>query len=97
MNKYTKGPWIRDDDPWRVIRDGDGGLLMGDETYYPFNSYNDADWDLIAAAPEMFEALTALLERHTDLVESGDCGFWDAEKEEEVTKARAALAKARGE
>ena len=36
------------------------------------------------------EALRGVLHRHVRLVESGDCGFWDVEKEPEVIAARAA-------
>jgi uncharacterized Zn finger protein (UPF0148 family) len=37
------------------------------------------------------EALTALLDRYTELVNSGDAGFWDPEEEDEVKLARQAL------
>ena len=37
------------------------------------------------------DALSGLLKRHTALVESGDCGNWDCETEDEVIAARAAL------
>ena len=36
-------------------------------------------------------ALEALLERYTGLVNSGDCGNWDCEQENEVIAAREAL------
>jgi hypothetical protein len=56
-------------------------------------------WDayLFAAAPELYEALALFVAEYVELVESGDAGFWDAEKESKVIIARAALAKARGE
>ena len=41
-------------------------------------------------------ALKETLDRYCDLVNSGDCGFWDAEAEDHVKKARAAIAKAEG-
>jgi hypothetical protein len=37
-------------------------------------------------------ALVGLLDRYVGLVESGDAGFWDAEKEQCVINARDALA-----
>ena len=37
-------------------------------------------------------ALHALLERYTDLVNCGDCGNWNPEREDQVIAARAALA-----
>lgn len=36
-------------------------------------------------------ALVGLLDRYCDLVNCGDCGYWDPEKEEPVKAARAAL------
>lgn len=44
---------------------------------------------------ELAAALAALLDRYVDLVNCGDCGFWDPEAEDEVIAARAALAKAK--
>lgn len=40
----------------------------------------------------LVKALNGLLERYTGLVNCGDCGFWDPEKEENVIAARSALA-----
>ena len=39
-----------------------------------------------------YEALVALVQRYAGLVESGDAGFWDQEKEQVVIDARAAIA-----
>jgi hypothetical protein len=44
-----------------------------------------------AETASMRAALTSLLRRHCRLVESGDCGFWNVEEEEEVIAARRAL------
>jgi hypothetical protein len=57
---------------------------------------DQANARLIAAAPAMHQALAKLLDRYVGLVECGDCGNWDAEKEAEVIEARAALALSRG-
>lgn len=46
------------------------------------------------AAPQLVEALQALLQRHVELVSCGDCGNWDVEQELAVIAARAALAAA---
>lgn len=67
---------------------------------YPNSMYkqvNDARANLISAAPEILEALHGMVKKYTELVQSGDAGFWDAEKEPEVIAARAAIAKALGE
>lgn len=45
---------------------------------------------------DLLEALKRFVSEYIDLVESGDAVFWDAEKEEKVKMARAAIAKAEG-
>lgn len=55
-----------------------------------------ADDNALAAAAALDaceRALCDLLERYTGLVNCGDCGNWDPEKENEVISARAALVK----
>lgn len=39
----------------------------------------------------LLAALEALLERHAELVNSGDCGFWDVEQEPAMVQTRAAI------
>lgn len=51
---------------------------------------------LIAAAPEMYEALKALFESYKELADSGDAGFWSLEDTLEGKQALAALSKAEG-
>lgn len=41
---------------------------------------------------QLRDALDGMVKMYVDLVESGDAGFWDAEKVAEVVAARAALA-----
>ena len=48
---------------------------------------------LEAQNAELIAALDKLLKKHVELIESGDCGFWNPEDEAEVTHARAVLAK----
>lgn len=43
------------------------------------------------------DALRELLDNHCRLVNSGDCGNWDVEKEEAVKKARALLSNRTGD
>lgn len=38
------------------------------------------------------KALKGMLDMYVQMVESGDCGFWNAEKDKEVIVARKALA-----
>lgn len=97
--------------PWKIVSYGDGDNLViceQDDTWRicfmatPGGSPGamakiEANARLIAAAPELYEALALFVAEYVELVESGDAGFWDAEKESKVIIARAALAKARGE
>lgn len=54
----------------------------------------DANARLIAAAPELLEALRGMTEHYVRLAGCGDCGNWNPEEEPEVIAARAAIAKA---
>jgi len=58
---------------------------------------NHPDAKLIEAAPELLEALEETLQQYVSLAESGDAGNWDPHKEAFVIKAKAAIAKAKGE
>lgn len=49
---------------------------------------------LIAAAPDLLAALVNFTEEFCRSANSGDWGFWDPEEQEEVIRARAAIAKA---
>lgn len=87
------------------VANSKGVYYVGDETmqrvFFAFkmtdasNLQNlfDAFEILMQRDKEVIEALTGLLDRYVGLVESGDAGFWDAEQEDCVIKARAALAK----
>nr|WP_155997860.1 hypothetical protein [Ochrobactrum sp. UNC390CL2Tsu3S39] len=100
--KFTPGPWEHH------VSDVRGTLcVIAENTWICGELWNDvaplteaeakANAHLIAAAPELYYALTALINRYVSLVRSGDADFWDPEAEEEVINARDALAKARGE
>lgn len=88
--KWTPGPWSF------VIEDGDnhiyahGESIMCDMDYYPWVPGNKNDWSLIAAAPELYEALENVLD-------SWQYGESITEGQDVYNAARAALAKARGE
>ena len=49
---------------------------------------------LRAVNAKLVEALEALLKDHCSLVNSGDCGFWEVEEEDEVIRAREAIEEA---
>jgi len=58
----------------------------------------DAEVEALEAQRDaLVQALTQLLERYTQLVNCGDCGFWDPETEPDVIAARAALQSATGQ
>ena len=89
MSKHTPGPWEfrkRPREPWMIY--ANGGSIMGNECYYPWVPDEEADWRLIAAAPELLEALQELMVA-ADRV-SAEPVTW-------LGKARAAIAKATGE
>jgi hypothetical protein len=57
-NTHTPGPWLFEKGEDRHIRaSGQPGSLMCDAQYYPWVPGSDADWHLIAAAPDMLVAL----------------------------------------
>lgn len=53
-----------------------------------------ANAKLIAAAPCLLSALQGLLKRYKELVDSGDCGCWKAEEEQEYIDGVNAINKA---
>lgn len=97
--KHTPGPWFA------ARSQGRGVLSVHSETTWICGEIENhiaskeawANAHLIAASPELRDALDRLLARYVGLVESGDAGFWNAEEEDEVIAARAALAKAEGQ
>lgn len=103
MDKYTKGPWVwvvdADElsDTLPILRGADESLVcdFGDSTtYYPScGSWpNAANMALIAAAPDLLEALHALLPALMSKGAMMGKSDWLA-----VNNANAAIAKARGE
>ncbi len=56
---HSTGPWqISYERGDTFIKTADNERIMCDMTYYPWVPDNDADWHLIAAAPELLAALT---------------------------------------
>jgi len=59
----------------------------------------EGDFEILPDGPtiadELAEALEAMTEHYTSLINSGDAGFWDPETEKPVIKSREVLAKYR--
>ena len=94
MSEYTPGPWVahRNSAFWEIDADTSEGLFkLGDvcasDPEHPDGGLQEANARLIAAAPELLEALEMML----DMSEMGGFGKSAAED-----TARAAIAKARG-
>lgn len=55
MSKHTPGPWkFKIDECWLIEANKES--IMGNESYYPWVPKEEADWHLIAAAPELLDA-----------------------------------------
>lgn len=101
--KHTPGPWHQTRKHPRQISDTRGFKIAKCLTTTKGANFEmtpaeaEANARLIAAAPDMLEALEGFVEMYVDFAESGDAGFFDAEETPQVIKARAAIAKAKGE
>ncbi len=67
--QHTPGPWVvaNEDGCTQLRAPSDDGLsryktLMCDMTYYPWINFTDADWRLVAAAPELLGALKGYMD-----------------------------------
>lgn len=107
--KWTPGPWVIDPEtrvfevctihglPKDARTDGQGwAYIRSSDTFYLGHDEKEvmANAHLIAAAPEMYEALEAMIDRYAPSYH--DC-IDDGMPECEICDARAAIAKARGE
>jgi hypothetical protein len=95
MSKHTPGPWFYEgaDNGGRVLAKDERHTIIHAPPCSPFNQHAISDARLIAAAPDLLEVaeeLTALVVR---IRASQDWGAI----EEHYYKARAAIAKAKGE
>jgi len=63
LTGYTPGPWrILYERGSSHLRSADNTSLMCDETYYPWVPETEGDWEIIAAAPDLHAALTAMVD-----------------------------------
>ena len=95
MSKHTPGPWIVDEAclVWAEAAGEYVALTDHDDAAPIPMEQREANARLIAAAPELLEALEALSPHRTGYGQSMD---WQAYNEAQK-KARAAIAKAKGE
>jgi hypothetical protein len=92
MNKFTPGPWFVDHKSPFLVRAGDdidGRHIahIGPANYTPRFDVDEPNARLIAAAPDLFEALEDIIASECRQPDIG-CAW---------TKARAAIARAKGE
>ena len=87
--KHTPGPWRYDTNEFSSYLVGaDGSIIAGGEPHEGYMDGKNPDERLIAAAPDLLEALEDLLHQAKFYKHEGG---WDFEQ------ARAAIAKATGE
>ena len=102
--KHTPGPWCVPDQTWSVNLTvevdgqalvqcpGSGGAMSYTNTICTLNWNRTPEWEanarLIAAAPDLLEALNGLIEEIDDCAQPSDWDFYDA--------SRAAIARAKG-
>ena len=108
MKAYTEGPWevrIWDGEDWPEKRISVGATDGGHSVCVsPRYRWNLEDFNLIAAAPDLYEALDALVEVNDEPCWTDHHGYCQAHYMDNVNaegcrvaKARAVIAKARGE
>ena len=96
--KFTPGPWYADgDDPAElIVWSSPENRICFLAHSAGFNSDGDfANANLVAAAPEMYAALEALVIETVDYMQINNLG--DPEQKHNIKLARKALSKARGE
>jgi hypothetical protein len=94
--KGTKGGWknsrngivqSENKDAIAVVYSGELNPVLDSEAM-------EANAKLIAAAPELLEALQAMMCVYKEIADSGDCGWWEAEEQENYKYAMSIINKA---
>ncbi len=107
MTNFTKGEWVIDKSYVTMISIAVDNVFIADVDSDTMHLENEcfadptteqlANAHLIAAAPDMYEALEQMVSMYCELIDSGDCGNWNPREDDAVLIANAALKKARGE
>ena len=104
MSGWTKGPWVKktqrvkNADEWQIVGDGWGVANVSPLLRAGGYTEGESNANLIAAAPDLYEALEGLLAvAPAKAPASGLIIGIDKQHAAAITAARAALAKARGE
>ena len=102
MSKHTPGPWIyyadlpSQDPDWHIVTTENRLRILANVHIEPGNQVDEANARLIAAAPELLEALVQLEEAFCSV----GPGMTREDREDSraaLIAARAAIAKARGD
>lgn len=102
MSKHTLGPWIVAHRVQVQDKKLGGGIALCNR-YAPYDSVDQANANLISAAPDMLEALENLMDVYSEPDEriccnGADCGCMGATRRQQAEHyAREAIAKAKGE
>lgn len=97
--KGTPGPWINVGGWVDAVKPGElSSIVCAISSVADRNPeyVNDANANLIAAAPELLESLQELFAHYKELADSGDAGNWKLEDQPVGKKAMAAIDKALG-
>lgn len=94
---WTKGPWFVEPVSFRVLASDDRQTIIHVPPGSPTNVECQVESHLISAAPDMAEALDALLARQIEWLKEAGCDEQEIADDPLVIAARAALAKARGQ
>ncbi len=94
--KHTPGPWYyqEESDAYTHIVRGPGGYFIHQGPQFT-SGESKANARLIAAAPDLLEAVEAVVENSCGRCEDGICNYTQNPCEP-IAKARAAIAKAKG-
>lgn len=89
-NKHTPGPWEYE---VHELSSGLSGIVYGAHGYAIADHLSEANASLIAAAPELLDALQSFVAA-VDRAKGAPVQFYDGMSNSAITKARAAIVKA---